>query len=46
MGEVAVALANWNGMKYIERCLESVFAQTCAPREVVVVDNGSTDGSP
>ena len=45
MGEVAVALANWNGMKYIERCLESVLAQTCAPREVVVVDNGSTDGS-
>lgn len=45
MGEVAVALANWNGMKYLERCLESIFAQTCAPREVVVVDNGSTDGS-
>ena len=45
MGEIAVALANWNGMKYLERCLESVFAQTCAPREVVIVDNGSTDGS-
>ena len=45
MGEVGVALANWNGMKYLERCLDSVYAQTCAPREVVVVDNGSTDGS-
>lgn len=45
MGEVAVALANWNGMAYIERCLNSVFAQTCVPQEVVVVDNGSTDGS-
>ena len=45
MGEVAVALANWNGMQYIGRCLDSVFAQTCAPREVVIVDNGSTDGS-
>ncbi len=45
MGEIAVALANWNGLKYLERCLESVFAQTCAPGEVVIVDNGSTDGS-
>ena len=45
MEEVAVALANWNGMKYIRRCLDSVFTQTCAPREVVIVDNGSTDGS-
>ena len=45
MGEIAVALANWNGLKYLERCLESVFAQTCAPREGVIVDNCSTDGS-
>ena len=45
MGEVAVALANWNGAKYIERCLHGIFAQTCPPREVVVVDNGSVDGS-
>ena len=45
MEGVAVALANWNGMQYIGRCLDSVFAQTCAPREVVIVDNGSTDGS-
>lgn len=45
MGKIAVALANWNGMKYLERCLDSVFAQTCVPQEVVLVDNGSTDGS-
>jgi GT2 family glycosyltransferase len=45
MGEISVALANWNGHKYIERCLGALYAQTHAPREVVVVDNGSTDGS-
>ena len=45
MGEISVALANWNGHKYIERCLGALYAQTHVPREVVVVDNGSTDGS-
>lgn len=45
MVEVSVALANWNGSKYIERCLSGLYAQTHAPLEVVVVDNGSTDGS-
>lgn len=45
MREVAVALANWNGMKYIGRCLESILAQTWKPTRIVVVDNGSSDGS-
>jgi GT2 family glycosyltransferase len=45
MGEFSVALANWNGSKYIERCLGALYAQTRVPREIVVVDNGSTDGS-
>lgn len=43
--EVAVALANWNGMKFIGRCLESIFVQTWGTPEVVIADNGSTDGS-
>jgi len=42
---VAVAIANWNGKQHIARCLDSVFAQTFPPAQVVVVDNGSTDGS-
>lgn len=45
MAPVAAALANWNGMKYIGQCLEALGAQTCPLAEVVVVDNGSTDGS-
>ncbi|MSR82322.1 MAG: glycosyltransferase family 2 protein [Candidatus Latescibacteria bacterium] len=45
MSDTAAALANWNGMKYLDRCLAGLYAQTCPLAEVVVVDNGSTDGS-
>lgn len=43
--EIAVVLANWNGAAFISRCLDALFEQTHPPFEVVVVDNGSTDGS-
>ena len=43
--EVAVVLANWNSIGHIERCLNALYAQSHLPSEVVVVDNGSTDGS-
>jgi GT2 family glycosyltransferase len=42
---VAVIIVNWNSGELLARCLASVKAQTLPPREVVVVDNGSTDGS-
>jgi len=42
---VSVALANWNGAPHVARCLDAVFDQSSPPTEVVVVDNGSTDGS-
>jgi len=42
---VSVIVVNWNGRTYLERCLHSLAAQTLAAHEVVVVDNGSTDGS-
>jgi GT2 family glycosyltransferase len=41
----AVVIPNWNGREWLRRCLDSVAAQTLTPAEVVVVDNGSTDGS-
>ena len=41
----AVVIVNWNGRHYLDRCLGSVLAQVPAPDRVVVVDNGSTDGS-
>ena len=41
----AVVIPCWNGRRWLDGCLESVFAQTRAADQVIVVDNGSTDGS-
>ncbi len=43
--DVAVVIPNWNGRRWLSGCLASLAAQQSAPRAVVVVDNGSDDGS-
>ena len=42
---VAVVVPSWNGADLLPACLDSLLAQEPAP-EIIVVDNGSTDGSP
>ncbi|MGH2866691.1 MAG: glycosyltransferase family 2 protein [Solirubrobacteraceae bacterium] len=42
---VSVVIPNWNGRHWLPGCLESLRDQRLVPLEVVVVDNGSTDGS-
>ena len=42
---IAVAMALYNGREYVERQLDSLLAQTVAPDQIVVCDDGSTDGS-
>lgn len=42
---VSVIIPNYDGMRYIPECLESLSRQTFSPFELIVVDNGSTDGS-
>lgn len=42
---LSVVIPNWNGMKFIGMCLDSFQASTCQDYEIIVVDNGSTDGS-
>jgi len=42
---VSVIVVNWNGKKYLADCLQSLRAQTFSDYEVILVDNGSTDGS-
>jgi len=43
--KVAIIILNWNGWKDTIECLESVFRNTYPNYQVIVVDNGSTDGS-
>ena len=45
MTSVSVCVPVFNGMPYLARCLESISAQTQQPDEVLLVDDGSTDGS-
>jgi len=42
---VSVVIINWNGKAHLARCLAALAAQTYRDFEVIVVDNGSTDGS-
>ncbi|HEX8856997.1 MAG TPA: glycosyltransferase family 2 protein [Thermoleophilaceae bacterium] len=45
MSAPTVVIPNWNGAHWLPGCLASLEAQTVRPAEIVVVDNGSTDGS-
>ncbi len=41
----SVIVLNWNGREHLAGCLDSLKVQTIDSFEVLVVDNGSTDGS-
>lgn len=41
----SIIIVNWNCEKYIAKCLEAVFKQTYGNFEIIIIDNGSTDGS-
>ncbi len=42
---VSVVIVNWNGLRFLEDCLSSLFKQSYQAFEVIMIDNGSTDGS-
>ena len=43
---VGVVLLNWNGGEHTIPCIESLLKGSVIPWKIVVVDNGSNDGSP
>lgn len=42
---VSVIIVNWNGREQLESCLKSIRSCSYTNLEVIVFDNGSTDGS-
>lgn len=42
---VSVVIVNWNGREHLPTCIDSLLRQTLPGCEIVVVDNGSRDGS-
>ena len=45
MGRVSIVLVTWNSAPYLRRCLDGILQQTYRDRELIVVDNASTDAS-
>jgi glycosyltransferase involved in cell wall biosynthesis len=43
---ISVLIAVYNGEPFIQRSLDSVYAQTRPPEEILVVDDGSADHTP
>lgn len=40
-----IIIPNYNGAHFMEPCMKALEKQTVQPDEIIVVDNGSTDGS-
>ena len=45
MSRVTVVIPNYNGLRFMEPCMSALSAQTYTDFCVLIVDNGSTDGS-
>ena len=45
MAKVSVVIPNYNGIKYYRECFLALRRQTLAPDKIIVIDNGSSDGS-
>jgi GT2 family glycosyltransferase len=43
--KVTVVIVNWNGERFLGRCLSALLAQTVMPHEIILVDNASSDAS-
>ncbi len=43
--KVTVIIVNWNGARFLNRCLSNLLEQTVLAQEIIVVDNASSDTS-
>lgn len=44
-GLTSIIILTHNGLEHTEKCLTSIVAHTPEPHELIIVDNGSTDGT-
>jgi len=44
--DTSIVIVTWNGRQYLDDCLTAAQAQHGADAEIVLVDNGSSDGTP
>lgn len=42
---ISIVILNYNGQRWLQKCLDSLYSQTLQPQEIILVDNASTDGS-
>lgn len=42
---LTLAIPVYNMKQYLSRCMETLLAQTCRDLEILLIDDGSTDGS-
>ncbi len=43
--QVSVIIVNYNGAESLNKCIESIRSQSYSPKEIILVDNNSADGS-
>lgn len=42
---LSIVIPNWNGLRFLQPCLDSLRRQSYSALEVIIVDNASSDGS-
>jgi GT2 family glycosyltransferase len=45
MTQISLVIVNWNGKHLLQRCLPAALSQSFGDYQVIVLDNGSQDGS-
>ena len=43
--DISVVMCTWNGVRFLQEQLDSILDQTYPVREIIVQDDGSTDGT-